>query len=61
MSRTILVTGGAGYIGTHICVELLAAGFDVLAQYHAADERIPVQALVNGVRMLRRIIADGRH
>jgi len=27
---TILVTGGAGYIGTHTCVELLAAGYDVV-------------------------------
>jgi UDP-glucose 4-epimerase len=26
----ILVTGGAGYIGSHTCVELLAAGFDLL-------------------------------
>ena len=25
----ILVTGGAGYIGSHICVELLAAGYPV--------------------------------
>ncbi len=28
--RTILVTGGAGYIGSHTCVELLAAGFRVV-------------------------------
>ncbi len=28
--NTILVTGGAGYIGSHTCVELLAAGFDVI-------------------------------
>lgn len=27
---SILVTGGAGYIGTHTCVELLAAGYDVV-------------------------------
>ncbi len=27
---TVLVTGGAGYIGSHTCVELLQAGFDVL-------------------------------
>ena len=25
----ILVTGGAGYIGSHTCVELLNAGHDV--------------------------------
>ena len=29
-SPTILVTGGAGYIGSHTCIELLNAGFYVL-------------------------------
>jgi UDP-glucose 4-epimerase len=29
MSKTILLTGGAGYIGSHTCVELLNAGFQV--------------------------------
>jgi UDP-glucose 4-epimerase len=28
--KTILVTGGAGYIGSHTCVELLAAGYVVV-------------------------------
>ncbi len=27
-NKTILVTGGAGYIGSHTCVELLGAGYD---------------------------------
>ena len=27
---TVLVTGGAGYIGSHTCVELLQRGFDVV-------------------------------
>jgi UDP-glucose 4-epimerase len=27
---TILVTGGAGYIGSHTCVELLNAGYDII-------------------------------
>ncbi|HIS68675.1 MAG TPA: UDP-glucose 4-epimerase GalE [Candidatus Gallacutalibacter stercoravium] len=27
---SILVTGGAGYIGSHTCVELLTAGYDVV-------------------------------
>ncbi|MEC9410635.1 MAG: UDP-glucose 4-epimerase GalE [Pseudomonadota bacterium] len=30
MSKTILVTGGAGYIGTHTCVELISAGYNVV-------------------------------
>ncbi len=27
---SILVTGGAGYIGSHTCIELLEAGFDIV-------------------------------
>ena len=27
---TILVTGGAGYIGSHTCIELLNAGHDIV-------------------------------
>ncbi len=29
-ARTILVTGGTGYIGSHTCVELIQAGYNVL-------------------------------
>ncbi len=29
-NKCILVTGGAGYIGSHTCIELLQAGFQVL-------------------------------
>lgn len=30
MTMKILVTGGAGYIGSHTCVELLNAGYDIV-------------------------------
>ena len=31
MSNRILVTGGAGYIGSHTCLSLLEAGYEVTA------------------------------
>src|SRR5262245_54261257 len=30
MAGTVLVTGGAGYIGSHACVALLEAGYEVV-------------------------------
>ena len=31
---SILVTGGAGFIGSHTCVELLNAGYDTIIIAH---------------------------
>ena len=31
MDRTIIVTGANGYLGTYICKQLLAEGYNVLA------------------------------
>jgi len=30
MKHTILVSGGAGFIGSHVTVELIEAGYDVI-------------------------------
>ena len=37
--QTVLVTGGAGYIGSHACVELLKAGFQVLVVDNLANSK----------------------
>jgi UDP-glucose 4-epimerase len=43
MSRpTILITGGAGYIGSHTCVELLSAGQRVLILDNLSNSHIEV-------------------
>jgi UDP-glucose 4-epimerase len=37
MTARILVTGGAGYIGSHTCLELLRAGYDVVVVDNLAN------------------------
>lgn len=40
MKNTILVTGGAGYIGSHTCVELLNSGFEVIVVDNLSNSKI---------------------
>jgi len=47
---SILVTGGAGFIGSHTCVELLNAGYEVVV----------VDNLYNSSKEARRISAIKR-
>ena len=38
---SILVCGGAGYIGSHTCVELISSGYDIIVAdnlYNASEE-----------------------
>ncbi|HUO44266.1 MAG TPA: NAD-dependent epimerase/dehydratase family protein [Burkholderiales bacterium] len=39
MQSTVLVTGGAGYIGSHTCLELAAAGCRVVIADNLANSR----------------------
>jgi UDP-glucose 4-epimerase len=49
MKKTVLVTGGAGYIGSHTAVELTEAGYDVVI---ADDLSNSEMGAVEGVRQI---------
>ena len=45
----VLVSGGAGYIGSHTAVELIAAGYDVVIVDNLSNSDI---AAVEGIRRI---------
>ena len=51
---TILVTGGAGYIGSHTCVELLNAGYEVVVVdnlYNASEKALERVEQITGKKV----------
>ncbi len=51
---SILVTGGAGYIGSHTCVELLNAGYDVVVAdnlYNSCEEALRRVEKITGKKL----------
>ena len=49
MKETVLVSGGAGYIGTHTTVELIEAGYDVVIVDNLSNSKMEA---VEGVRKI---------
>jgi UDP-glucose 4-epimerase len=61
MPDTILVTGGAGYIGSHTCVELLAASHEVVVVDNldnASPRALDAVEALAGRALLERVVAD---
>jgi len=64
MSGKVLITGGAGFIGSHVADELLAAGYEVrvldslLAQVHGSLQG-PPEYLASEVEFLQGDVRDG--
>jgi UDP-glucose 4-epimerase len=56
----ILVTGGAGYIGSHTCVELLAAGHEMVVVDNLSNSRIEALQCVKKItgKHIPFVIAD---
>ena len=51
MTKKILVTGGAGYIGSHTCIELLESGYEVVVVdnlYNANEKSLEVVKSLTG-------------
>jgi UDP-glucose 4-epimerase len=66
MSKRIIVTGGAGYIGSHVCVELLNAGHKALVIDNFANSSPVALARVkeicgDGAELLEADLADPAH
>ena len=56
----ILVTGGIGYIGSHTCVELLAAGYEIVVVDNLSNSRIEALKRVEKIsgKSVPIVIAD---
>ena len=49
---SILVSGGAGYVGSHACVELIGAGYDVIVAdnlVNASREAVRREGILVGI------------
>lgn len=49
MTKSVLVTGGAGYIGSHSCVELAQAGYDVVILDNLCNANAGVIDRINAI------------
>ncbi|WFE68793.1 UDP-glucose 4-epimerase GalE [Thiomicrospira sp. R3] len=54
----ILVTGGAGYIGSHTVVELLAAGFDLVVVDNLGNSSVESLRRVAGIAGVELLVGD---
>jgi nucleoside-diphosphate-sugar epimerase len=46
--ETVLVTGGSGFLGSHVILQLLRAGYDVRTTVRSLNRESHVRALFNG-------------
>ena len=47
--KTILITGGCGYIGSHVCVELIQEGYEVIVIDNLCNSSIEVLKRIKNI------------
>ena len=55
----ILVTGGAGYIGSHTCIELLSAGYEVVILDNFSNSSVESLARVQALAAKKLVFVEG--
>ena len=55
----ILATGGAGFIGSHVCAELMAAGYGVVILDSFVNAQPSVVERINALGLGRAVLAQG--
>ncbi len=50
MSKTILLTGGTGFLGSHLAKRLVYDGFDVIIIKRSTSKLSPLESIINQVR-----------
>lgn len=59
MREKILVTGGTGYIGSHTCVELINAGYEVVIIDNLSNSEISVLDGIEAITGVRPAFVEG--
>ncbi len=59
MKQKILVTGGTGYIGSHTCVELINAGYEVVIIDNLSNSNIGVLDGIEAITGVRPVFVQG--
>ena len=57
----LLITGGLGYIGSHVCVELLKSGHDIIIIDNLSNSSIHVLENIKKIVWLRKDLEDVHH
>lgn len=57
--KSVLITGGLGYIGSHTCVELLNSGYNIIVLDNLSNSKIEVQEKIEKITSKKIVFYEG--